>query len=85
VVELARDADVLLAEASYPERVPADSARHLSSAAQAGEHAARAGAGRLLLTHLLPGSSPPAAVDAAGRAYRGEVVVARGGLTVEVG
>jgi ribonuclease BN (tRNA processing enzyme) len=85
VVELARDADLFIAEASYPERVPADSARHLSSAAQAGEHAVRAGAGRLLLTHLMPGTSPQAALDAARRAYRGEVAVARGGLTLEVG
>jgi ribonuclease BN (tRNA processing enzyme) len=85
LLDLARDADVFLAEASFPERVPADSARHLSSALQAGEHAARAGAGRLLLTHLLPGSDPEAAVAAARRAYPGEVEVARGGLTVEVG
>jgi ribonuclease BN (tRNA processing enzyme) len=85
VVDLARDADVFLAEASYPERVPADAARHLSSALQAGEHAARADARRLLLTHLLPGTAPEAAVAAARRAYPGEVAVAQGGLTVLVG
>jgi ribonuclease BN (tRNA processing enzyme) len=85
VVDLARDADVFLAEASYAERVPADAARHLSSARQAGEHAATADARRLLLTHLLPGTAPDAAVAAARRAYPGEVAVAQGGLTVLVG
>jgi ribonuclease BN (tRNA processing enzyme) len=85
VVDLARDADVFLAEASYAERVPADAARHLSSALQAGEHAARADARRLLLTHLLPGTAPEAAVAAARRACPGEVAVAQGGLTVLVG
>jgi ribonuclease BN (tRNA processing enzyme) len=81
---LARDADVFLAEASFPERVPASSARTLSSALQAGETAARAGAGRLLLTHLLPGTDPDAALEAARRAYPGEIAVARGGLTVDL-
>jgi ribonuclease BN (tRNA processing enzyme) len=85
LLDLARDADVFLAEASFPDRVPADSARHLSSALQAGEHAARAGAGRLLLTHLLPGTAPEAAAAAARRAYPGEVEVARGGLTADLG
>jgi ribonuclease BN (tRNA processing enzyme) len=82
---LARDADVFLAEASFAEQVPTDSAATLSSALQAGETAAGAGARRLLLTHLLPGTDPDAAVDAARRAYPGEIAVARGGLTAELG
>jgi ribonuclease BN (tRNA processing enzyme) len=85
LLDLARDADVFLAEASFPERVPVDAVRHLSSALQAGEHAARAGAGRLLLTHLLPGTAPQAAVAAARRAYAGEVEAAHGGLTADIG
>jgi ribonuclease BN (tRNA processing enzyme) len=84
IVELARGADLFLAEASFPERVPADSARHLSSALQAGEHAASAGARRLVLTHLLPGTDPHAAAGAARRTYQGEIVTARGGLTVDL-
>lgn len=52
VVELARDADLLLAEATYVDRVPEDSRRYLSSASQVGRQAANASAGRLLLTHL---------------------------------
>ncbi len=41
VVDLARDVDLFLAEATFPDEVPADSARFLSSAGQAGENAAR--------------------------------------------
>jgi ribonuclease BN (tRNA processing enzyme) len=82
---LARGADVLLAEASYAEHVPADSARYLSSARQAGEDAARAGAGRLLLTHLMYGTEPEPSLAAARRAYSGEVGVAGEGLVVRLG
>lgn len=55
LVELARDADVLLCEASWPHvSAEGDSPPpgvHLSGR-QAGEHAAAAGVGRLLLTHV---------------------------------
>jgi len=85
IVELARDADLFLAEASFPEQVPATAARSLSSAWQAGQAAAAAGAGRLLLTHLLPGTDPDLAETAAGRAYGGEITVARGGVVVDLG
>jgi ribonuclease BN (tRNA processing enzyme) len=82
VAELARGADVLLAEASYPEQVPADSARYLSSARQAGRYAADAGVGRLLLTHLMPGTDPDASREAAG-AFNGSIDVATTGLVVQ--
>jgi ribonuclease BN (tRNA processing enzyme) len=76
LTDLARDADIFLAEASYPREVPAESARHLSSAAQAGRIAARANAGRLLLTHLMPGTDPGEAIEAAAASFTGEVNVA---------
>lgn len=85
VVELARDADLLLAEATYLEQVPAEVRRYLCSASEAGRQARAAGAGRLLLTHLQPGTDPaaaPAAAVAAG--YGGEVGVATSGLVVEL-
>jgi ribonuclease BN (tRNA processing enzyme) len=84
IVELARAADLFLAEASFAEQVPAAAASHLSSARQAGEAATAAGAGRLLLTHLLPGTGPDQAEDAARRAWDGELGVARGGVVVEL-
>ena len=80
VVDLARGADLLLAEASFADEVPEDLRGTLSSAHQQGRQAAAAGAGRLLLTHLLPGTDPAAALAAAGQAYRGEVGVATAGL-----
>jgi ribonuclease BN (tRNA processing enzyme) len=80
LVNLARDADVFLAEATYPRDVPADSARYLSSALQAGQVAARADAGRLVLTHLWPGSSAADAAEAAGESYDGTILIASPGL-----
>jgi ribonuclease BN (tRNA processing enzyme) len=84
VVGLARGADLLLAEASFADEVPEDSRRYLSSARQQGRQAAAAGAGRLLLTHLLPGTDPAGALAAAGHDYRAEVGVALPGLVVEL-
>ena len=57
VVELARGADVLLAEAAHPDEPGLPDGLHLTGR-QAGEHAAAAGVGRLLVTHV------PAWVDA---------------------
>jgi ribonuclease BN (tRNA processing enzyme) len=84
VVELARDTDLLLAEATYVDHVPEDSRRYLSSARQVGRQAAEAGVGRLLLTHLWPGTDPDAARAAAGDGYRGEVGVAVADLVVDL-
>jgi ribonuclease BN (tRNA processing enzyme) len=84
VVDLARGADLLLAEASFADEVPEDLLGTLSSAHQQGRQAAAAGTGRLLLTHLLPGTDPAAALAAAGQSYRGEVGVATPGLVIEL-
>jgi len=65
--------------------VPEDLARDLSSARLQGRQAAAAGAGRLLLTHLMPGTDPAAAVAAAQHDYRGEVSVATAGLVLDLG
>jgi ribonuclease BN (tRNA processing enzyme) len=85
LVELARDADVLLAEASYVDEVPEDSRANLSSAVDAGREAAAAGVGTLVLTHLLPGTDRRAARGAARSTFGGPIRVARAGLTVTVG
>lgn len=81
LIDLARNADVLIAEATYPEQVPADSVRYLSSARLAGRVAAVAEAERLVLTHLWPGTDPDAAVHAASVSYDGDVAVAIPGLS----
>jgi ribonuclease BN (tRNA processing enzyme) len=57
VVDLARGADVLLSEAAHPDEPGLPDGLHLTGR-QAGEHAAAAGVGLLLVTHV------PAWVDA---------------------
>jgi ribonuclease BN (tRNA processing enzyme) len=81
---LAQSADLFLAEATFPEHVPADSARHLSSAKQAGELSSRATVKHLMLTHLWPGTDPHAAEQAARRGYDGTITVARAGVVVDL-
>ena len=84
VVALARDADVLLAEATYVDEVPGGDAPYLTSAKQAGQQAAEAAARHLVLTHLWPGTDPAAAEAAAAREFGGRISVASSGLVVEV-
>ena len=83
LAELARGAGVFLAEATNPWQVEGGSARYLSSARQAGEVAREAGAGRLVLTHLWPGTDPDQAVRAAAASYPGEIAVASPGLVTD--
>ena len=85
VAALARGADLLLAEASYAGQVPEDSQHHLSSAGLQGTQATAAGARRLWLTHLLPGTDPAAALAAARHGYPGDVDVAVPGLVLDLG
>jgi ribonuclease BN (tRNA processing enzyme) len=84
IAEMASGADVFLAEATFPEAVPAASADALSSAAQAGANAALANVGRLVLTHLQPGTDPSVARSAAARAFSGATEVARPGTVVHL-
>jgi len=78
LVSLARGADVLLCEATFTERpgLPAD--LHLTPR-QAGEHAAGAGAGRLVLTHLMPWNDRDRAQVEAAEAYGDGVSLAEPG------
>jgi ribonuclease BN (tRNA processing enzyme) len=84
IARLARDADVLLAEATHLDPVPEDVRGYLSSAPQAGRQAAEAGVGRLVLTHLWPGTARAAAREAAAVAYPGQIDVATAGLTLDL-
>lgn len=86
IVTLARDADLLLAEASYADDddMPHDLRTVLSTARQAGQHAEAANAGRLVLTHLIPGTDPDSATNAARASYPGDVSIATDGLTIDV-
>jgi ribonuclease BN (tRNA processing enzyme) len=84
LVRLASAADVLLAEATYVDHVPAADARYLSSARSSGATAAEAHVGRLILTHLWPGTEPAAALASAQGAFAGPIDVARFGLVADL-
>jgi ribonuclease BN (tRNA processing enzyme) len=57
---------------------------HLT-ATQAGEHAARAGVGELVLTHLVAWNDPQRSVGDAISVYDGTVTAAEAGMVIEVG
>ncbi|MFD0637089.1 MBL fold metallo-hydrolase [Catenulispora yoronensis] len=83
LVALAQGTDILIAEASYATETPADSTGQLCTARDAARQAAKAAVGRLVLTHLHPGTDPDEHVDAASDAYDGRTYVATSGLTLE--
>ena len=84
LVELATSADVLLCEAGFPDLPDLPPNLHLSGR-QAGEHAARAGAGRLILTHLDTHNDPAPNLAAAAGAFGGPVTLAAPGQVTELG
>ncbi len=79
--DLARGAQVLLAEASFPDRpeLPAD--LHLSGR-QAGEAAAAAGVATLVLTHVPAWEDPQQRMVEAGRVFGGRLVQATPGAVI---
>lgn len=84
LVRLADGADVFLCEASFIEG-PNPPDMHLTGR-EAGEHAARAGAHTLVLTHLLPWNDPDRSLsEAKDSGFRGDVVLARPGLSYDLG
>jgi ribonuclease BN (tRNA processing enzyme) len=82
VLDLARDADLLLAEASFAQTVPEKQRAGLNTAATVGQQAAAAGVRRLVLTHLFPTTDAVAARAAAAAAFAGPIDVAVPGLTI---
>ncbi len=72
LVELARGSDVFLCEASWTDSPDNPPGIHLSGR-QAGEHAARAGVERLLLTHLVAWSDAASILAEAKEAFGGDV------------
>jgi ribonuclease BN (tRNA processing enzyme) len=80
LVELARGADAFLCEASWPSVPTPPPGIHLTGR-EAGEHAARAGAKRLLLTHLMPFHDPQAMVAEAKETFDGDLELVHAGAT----
>jgi ribonuclease BN (tRNA processing enzyme) len=88
LVELAEGADVLLCEASWPHVVPGrwtepPGGLHMSGR-QAGEHAAAAGVGRLLLTHVPTWCDPAALLAEAQEWFDGPVELVAPDASYEV-
>jgi len=84
LVRLADGADVLLSEASFQDADNNPPDLHLT-ARQAGEHATRAGAGQLVLTHLVPWYDQELSLAQAAQAYRGPLSAAATGLVLGPG
>jgi ribonuclease BN (tRNA processing enzyme) len=80
--DFARDTDLLMLEATLPE--PDPSPRGHLTAAEAGEHAARSNARRLVLTHISDELDAERALAQARRAYAGPAEVARAGARYAV-
>jgi ribonuclease BN (tRNA processing enzyme) len=78
LVSLAAGADVLLCEASFLDGPGLPPDLHLT-ARQAAEHAARAGVGQLVLTHLVPWNDPAATLEQAAAAFDGPLALASSG------
>ena len=83
---IARDADLLIVEASWQDADLASGKQpfHLT-ARQSAEHATRAGARRTVLSHFWPGVDRNVSREQAAEAYDGDLLVAEEGLTLEVG
>jgi ribonuclease BN (tRNA processing enzyme) len=80
VAQLAAGVDLLIANATFPDDVPAPLTPNLSSARQAGAYAQNAEAKALMLTHLWPGTDADRSFSAAAETYDGPVEVATPGL-----
>jgi ribonuclease BN (tRNA processing enzyme) len=84
LVELARDADLFLCEASFLDRPGLPTDLHLT-AREAGEHAARAGAKKLVLTHLVPWNDRDESLaEAEATGFAGKIELARQGAEYQL-
>ncbi|MEW6602317.1 MAG: MBL fold metallo-hydrolase [Nitrospirota bacterium] len=82
IIELARGADLLIADCSFPDSMKAKG--HLS-AKECGMVAARAGVGRLVLSHLYPADTPDAdRIRESGGAFDGEIVLAEDLMIINI-
>ncbi len=81
LVGLARDADLLLCEASFLDGPDLPPDLHLT-ARQAAAHASRAGVGQLMLTHLVPWNDRQRTLAEATGTYHGPLSLAAPGLVL---
>jgi ribonuclease BN (tRNA processing enzyme) len=83
IVEFARDSDLLMLEATLEQPEEQGCRGHLTPA-EAGEHAKRAGAGRLVLTHMSSDHDGPRAQAEAERAFGAPVELAHERAVYEI-
>ena len=81
LVELARGADLLISECSFPNAV--DLPAHLNPS-QVGRIARKAGVRKVLLTHMYPPCDETDIVEECGREFKGEVIQGEDGMIVEI-
>jgi ribonuclease BN (tRNA processing enzyme) len=88
LADLGRDADLFIVDATDRHqdaggRLPGEPPLNLT-AREAGEHAAAAGARRLMLTHFWPGNDRDRSRADAAEAFHGEILLADDGAVVEL-
>jgi len=83
LLEVARDADLLLAEASFHHEADNPPGIHLTGT-DCGEVAAAAGVGRLVITHVPPWYDPKDMLAAAQEAWDGPAELARAGAVYDL-
>jgi ribonuclease BN (tRNA processing enzyme) len=83
LVDLARGADLMLCEASFLDGPDLPQGLHLTGR-QAAEHADRAGAGRLILTHLVPWNDQQRTLEEAAPYFPGPLSLATSGLVADL-
>jgi ribonuclease BN (tRNA processing enzyme) len=85
LVELARDADLFLCEASFLDQPNLPLAAMHLKARQAAEYAIEADAGALVLTHLLPWNDPARSLsEAKGCGFKGSIELAQPGAVYDL-
>jgi ribonuclease BN (tRNA processing enzyme) len=82
LVELARGADLLLSEASFP--IPVPEGEHHLTTAQAATMAQEAGVEVLVLTHFYPWAGDHDAVAECAQYFDGKVILAEDNLVIEL-
>lgn len=80
LIDLSKNADILLSEATFPVKMAAD---HMT-AAEAGKAAAEADCKRLILTHIWPSLDPEESKKQAAEFFRGPIEIAKEGQVYEI-
>jgi ribonuclease BN (tRNA processing enzyme) len=83
LVQLARGANIFICEASYLDGQENPPDVHMTGI-EAGQHATRADAGLLVLTHLVPWGDPVQSLQEAHESFAGDIALASTGARYEV-